>query len=547
MQKILLLFILLVTSTISGFAQCEEEDDPKILLIGDSWAFFMYSDGTFDNVLNHWGHSNYHYVSNPTLSVSGARTEDFLVESRLDEMQNQLNDNPDIEIVHISLGGNDFLGEWNVDFTEEETQELSDETYDELIAVIDFLKGVREDIHIVFSGYMYANFEEVINDAAPFEESHPFYGNWEEMGFPNFEELNSLLNDFSDRMYELSLEDDQIDFIHAPGYMQYVYGQEEPLGVEPGGTYAPFTQPLPYGDITYPSPKESMRDYGITRDCFHLSADGYFYMIDYQFQKLYHKLLMDDAYILAEADANNGSITGGTEVYSDLRLGEPGTEETQMLLSFDMGDIPDTVFTGADIFLRRDSLSGENPIGAYVELTMINGYFGASEAVEIDDFSSAGDITELACVHGMNEENSNWLRIELPETFLPLINNDSQMQFLMRITTSDVDELFFSDGSDPDFAPVFNLEYKSDFAGVEEIEKEKELIIFPNPAQNQLNVFNADITEFNQYQIIDIKGQVVINENQFESQIDISSLTPGTYFIRLIGQNEVLVQQFIKK
>ena len=67
--------------------------------------------------------------------------------------------------------------------------------------------------------------------------------------------------------------------------MQYIYGQEEPLGVDPGGTYAPFFQPLPFGDITYPSPKLSMRDYGLARDCFHLSPEGYIHMIDYQTRK----------------------------------------------------------------------------------------------------------------------------------------------------------------------------------------------------------------------------------------------------------------------
>ena len=63
---------------------------------------------------------------------------------------------------------------------------------------------------------MYANFEEVIADVAPFETSHPLYANWEEMGFPNFEQINTILNEFSAGIYELSLADDQLEFMNVP-------------------------------------------------------------------------------------------------------------------------------------------------------------------------------------------------------------------------------------------------------------------------------------------------------------------------------------------
>ncbi len=169
MKNLLLFTTLLFSTTFTSYAQCSEDIEPKVLLIGDSWAFFMNTDGTFNNVFEHWGQSNMNFYSNATLSVNGARTEDFLEEARMTEIENQLDSKPSIEAVHISLSGNDFLGAWNVDLTPEETEELSDETYDEVFAVVDFIKSVRPDIQIVFSGYMYANFAEVINDAAPLE------------------------------------------------------------------------------------------------------------------------------------------------------------------------------------------------------------------------------------------------------------------------------------------------------------------------------------------------------------------------------------------
>lgn len=547
MKNLLLFTTLLFSTTFTSFAQCSEDIEPKVLLIGDSWAFFMNTDGTFNNVFEHWGQSNMNFYSNATLSVNGARTEDFLEEARMTEIENQLDSKPSIEAVHISLSGNDFLGAWNVDLTPEETEELSDETYDEVFAVVDFIKSVRPDIQIVFSGYMYANFAEVINDAAPLEESHPFYGNWEEMGFPTFEQLNSLLNDFSDRLYDASLLDPQIDFVHVPALMQYVYGQEDPLGVDPGGTYAPLTQPLPYGDVTYPSPKVSMRDYGLVRDCFHLSADGYFRMIDYQFQKFYHKFFMDDAYFLAELDENNGAISSDGDTSTDLNMGESGGDDEKVILSFNTTSMADTVVTGASIFLRRENVDGGDPVGAEVELTMKNGFLGAGEAIDAADFSDEGDISETACVFGLNEEDTDWIRIDLPESFLPFISNDGVMQFSIAAQDASGELITFTNGDVEEFAPVFNVKYKAEFASVDENEPlVNDFIVFPNPAKDQLNIYTKG-KSYDRVEIINLQGQTVLVSNAIVNQLNISSLNAGQYLIRFSSEEGVSVQQFVKK
>lgn len=546
MKKLALLLILTTTSLVQVFGQCSEDEKQRVMLIGDSWAFFMNADGTFDNVLDHWGHSNYSYLSNPDIAVSGARSEDFLVESRMTEIQNQLESNPDLRAVHISLGGNDFLGEWNVDFTEEETEALGDETFDEVLTLMDFIREIRPDIQIVYSGYMYANFAEIINDVAPFEEDHPFYGNWEEMGFPTFEQINTLLSDFSDRIYELSLEDDQMTFINTPALMQHIYGQEIPLGVDPGGSYPPLFQPLPYGDITYPSPKESMRDYGLFRDCFHLSEEGFFNMIDYQTQKFYHKFLMDDHYLLSEIAAETGSVSTGGDISSTPGFGDNDSELMSTVLSFNTTEIADTVVTGASIFLRRDSLLASNPLGEEVELRMVSGNFGASSDIETADYSDEGDISGMACVFGMNEEDTDWVRIDLPESFFPLITNSDITQFMLVPEEGVGGALFFAGSTDSDFAPVLNLKYKSDFVGLTELKNESTLMVFPNPVQHWLQVYLPD-TEIEETQIIDLQGKIVLSEVGDIQQINVENLEIGNYLIRIRTKDEILLKQFVKR
>lgn len=548
MKRILLVFIIAFAS-INADAQCAEGEETKVLLIGDSWAFFMFTDGTFNNVLDHWGMTQNRYFSNATLSVSGARTDDFLEEARLNEIENQLNTQPSIEAVHISLGGNDFLGNWNVDFTADETEALSDETFDEMMTLIDFIRTVRPGIQIVFSGYMYANFEEVINDAAPFEESHPFYGNWEEMGFPNFEQLNTLLNGFSDRMEEYADAEDGVDFVNVPGLMQRIYGQEEPLGVDPGGTYPPDFQPLPYGDITYPSPKESMRNYGITRDCFHLSADGYFHMIDYQFQKFYHKFLMDDAYVLAEEMAKNGSVNAGGETSGLLALGDADGDENQMVLSFNTSGLPDTIITGASIYLRRDSVDGGSPLSDTVGVTMINGALGTGATLDAEDFGADGEITLAACVLGQDDENGDWIRIDIPEEMYELIGNTGDVQFLIRSAESG-NVIYFSGTDDSDFAPVLNLKFKSEFINTEEVEiaaKSTNLVVYPNPSQNNLFIKGLDNQTVYAYNIYDLQGRLCQTGNLQGNLIDVQSLNTGQYILQLVNSDFTYNISFAKK
>lgn len=544
--------LLLVASAILFFAngaksQCTESADPKVLLIGDSWAFFMNADGTFDDVLSRWGLSNQRYLSNPTLAVSGARTEDFLTAGRLAEIETQLLANPSIKVVHLSISGNDFLGNWNVDFTETEMEALSDETYNEVITLTDFIKDVRPDVQIVFSGYMYANFAEVIADAAPFETSHPFYATWEDMGFPTFEQLNGLLNGFSERMVDLAAEDERIDFINVPALMQYEYGQTSPLGVDPGGTYPAFYQPLPYGDITYPSPKESMRDYGLARDCFHLSPEGFFKMIDYQFWKFYQKQLMDELYLLAEEETNIGSVSASGAYPGEVQLGDNSGELLSTVLSFNTTTMADTTLEGASIFLRRVGVIGGDPIGETLNLKMKLGYFGSSILCESDDFDATVDVEAEVCVFGESNDNGDWIRIDLPEEFYSLLSNETTTQFMLTIEGAADELILFSGASDSDFAPILNLNYTSNFASVTENKiEEKQLMVYPNPTNNQLYFYTSNQQTFDQLEIIDLQGNLVQAQAAISNQVDVSNLGQGTYIIRLIGADTIQLTSFIK-
>jgi hypothetical protein len=109
MKKVLFAFVFfLFAETIQ--AQCTENEEYKVLLVGDSWAFFMGVDGTINNVFEQYGMSNYKFFTNTTVAENGARTDDFLESSKLNEIRNLLQVYPSIEVVHLSIAGNDVLG-----------------------------------------------------------------------------------------------------------------------------------------------------------------------------------------------------------------------------------------------------------------------------------------------------------------------------------------------------------------------------------------------------------------------------------------------------
>ena len=70
----------------------------------------------------------------------------------------------------------------------------------------------------------------------------------------------------------------------------------------------------------------------------------------------------------------------------------------------------------------------------------------------------------------------------------------------------------------------------------------KKNIIYPNPVNNILFIENNENLE---YKIYDITGKFVLNG--INNQINVSGLEKGVYFIKLIKEEKVLTQQFIKK
>ncbi|MEZ4915948.1 MAG: SGNH/GDSL hydrolase family protein [Chitinophagales bacterium] len=546
MNKTLLFTLIISFFTLQLNAQCSENDETKVLLIGDSWAFFMYVDGTIDNVFEKWGHTHYKFLSNPTVAENGAETDDFQGSSKQTEIQNLINDNPSIEAIHLSIAGNDVLGDWNVNFTQAQLDELIDSVYARTLDVVNFLKSTKPGIKIVFSGYVYPNFEEILTVNNPLGNSHPFYGTWNSMGQPTFLQINTILNDFSTLMEDYANTEPQVEFYKAPALMQYTFGQNDVLGVAPGGTYPPFTQPLPFGDPSYPSPKESMRDYlGITRDCFHLSPKGYRDLIGYHTQKFYHKFLMDDQYLLSTL-SNDGSVSSAQNVSNDLILGKNGSEDFATVLNFNTQNMDWQKVTNAEIFLRIEEITGDNPLSSPVEVSVKSGNLGSTITIDAADYTANTDMDETPCVFGSNNQTQSWIRIELPATMNEFITKNSNTQFLIKSTSTTDGTVKFTNASDSDFAPVLNLKYDTTYTSIKNINEESTLVLFPNPAEHILRI-NKNEASISSIKIYNSLGQLCLQQQNNSTSINVESLNSGFYKVAITMDSKVIMRNFVKK
>lgn len=549
MKKSVLLFsFLFVLSFQSAFAQCEETNQQKVMLVGDSWAFFMGVDQTINTVFERWGHSNYKYYTNATLSENGAETVDFMQADKQDEIQAQLDDRPDIEAVHLSLGGNDVLGDWNVDFTPFQTDSLIDTVMTRLLSIVDFIKEARPGIRILWSGYAYPNFGQVLFDAGLLQTIHPFYDTWEGMGFPTFQQLNDILNDVSNIVEAYAALDPQVDFVNATGLMQYTYGQDQELSVPPGGSYPPFAVSLPEGLPEYPSPKASMRDYGLFLDCFHLSAGGYRDLIDYHTQKFYHKFLMDDQYFLAEEGVGEGSVSSQGNISSgELKMGIFEGEEFRPVMTFNTTTLPNAGVQSASLFLRRETLSGTNPVSEGLQLKISNGAIGETIAVEIEDFDVETDAADMPCIFGLSNGNGRWIRIELPESFLPLIDNTSTVQFMLAAPEGADGLITFTNSTDPEFAPVLNVTHNLVTDVVEKpTVTELDVFVYPNPTRERIFV-KIQAASIKLMQLFNQQGQVIRESGQNSVSIDLQGLPNGVYLLKIQTSSGVAVKRIAKQ
>jgi L-ascorbate metabolism protein UlaG (beta-lactamase superfamily) len=73
-----------------------------------------------------------------------------------------------------------------------------------------------------------------------------------------------------------------------------------------------------------------------------------------------------------------------------------------------------------------------------------------------------------------------------------------------------------------------------------------ELIMYPNPAFNKLNISNTNSVNAS-ISIYDLQGKQLIEKQVGNNQIDISNLSKGIYIVRLVDDGNILINKLVKE
>lgn len=537
---------LIFLSSITAYSQnCNTSTTPKILLIGDSWANFMHLNQSVQDALNNYGFSDLGQLSDNNLTFAGAKTTGFLNDTtKLNDLRDEIISNPTLEYVHLSIGGNDVIYTWDVNYTQQMTDVLFDSVYNRILRIIDFIHSVNPNLKIVWAGYVYTNFGDVIGALPTFLQSHhPYYGTWSGMGFPNFQQINNLLLSFSNRVKAFAAQQDRVHYVQALGLMQNFYGQTNSLSVPPSGTYAAGSSSIDSGRLDYPSPAAAMLSLGnipltnfsIT-DCFHLSPNAFEVFMDYQLDRFYMNSLMHDTVIKANF---GGTVRQSGQTTSLFELGNVNQDESKLVLDFNYS-LADTGVSAASLFLRRKSIQNGNVIdqASGIQVDLFYQEAGTSSTVSADDFNDQPETGAIACIYGDLVKNKNWLRIDLPTSFNPYLQNGD---FQLRISAQGVSgqKVEFFDSSNPDNAPILDLTYGTSQSIPASLEYSSDNIfqVFPNPSSEAIfHLNNSDKVQ--SVRIFGLDGKLIAVDFDKESaQISFLDSVPGIYFAQLFDEN----------
>ena len=244
------------------------EAAPRLMLVGDSWCGFMWGLRTFKEIFaTNLGPGRYVEMGNRG-AIMGSRAFEFMPDAYnyLEGIVESLEAHPTVDVVVITLGGNDFMMgtpgvdpldpdrevEWEDCYKDPslEDQWLFDKLASDIGIISDAVLAVRQDIRVAIVGYTFGGRQE---NFCTIEEQH--------QGFVGMELAKKALADTKDRVY----------YVHNLGLMQYHFGtidQPPPVGPYPG-SYPDYI-PMPGGDPTQLVNHDALFDNDI-----HLTPEGY--------------------------------------------------------------------------------------------------------------------------------------------------------------------------------------------------------------------------------------------------------------------------------
>ncbi len=466
------------------------------LLAGDSWAQYMWDDGSHNVVFDKFGIGDKDMLaeslsSNPgpgytgtAYAVSGSEARNWADKAQYPYISNlitALNNNPDVETVVLSIGGNDILagrpdnGWYHYMDTDVAGSEavLFSTIRDNTFVIINDVLAVHPDVEFLLSSYDYPNFTTGalfclvacgMRRDISYSATSPLITD---------AEINQMMIQVeTERISWLDLEP-KLFYDNAIGLSHYYYGD----GSAAAGTLPlpeqsePFSANFYGGNPALPTIRSNFRN---AFDPIHLAANPYEYKIIHQTMNYFmpkHRQNVTTT-IFSNGGSEDGWTNGTTTGTGSVRVGDQNVSNNYAgILSFDTSSIPDdATIESVSFYIIRKGLSNTNPftsgtLGA-PQIDVQSGNFGAAN-IEGSDKTAAATATDAGCFHGSVSQNQYALRVDLTADGLAAINKtgNTQLRLSFPNTNTGSDYVIFNSGDDvvdSDFSTVGLAEYMND-------------------------------------------------------------------------------------
>ena len=152
----------LITSVQSGAVAATEERVPRVLLVGDSWTGFMQAFRSFEVLFGGEEYPelvNYAQVGYKT-AIMGVEAARYLEPDLLYRIDEELADYPTLDVIAMTLGGNDIRRALRGGATQEMVDARIAAVVADIELIIQHILAIRPDIRIALIGYSDVNVTE---------------------------------------------------------------------------------------------------------------------------------------------------------------------------------------------------------------------------------------------------------------------------------------------------------------------------------------------------------------------------------------------------
>lgn len=254
------------------------EKTTRILIVGDSWATSITAENregfpapdVFDAALESHGFGMYE-TRGAVTAWGGRKASDWAKPAQLDEIRTELEAHPDVDFVHLIIGGNDFLAAVREPDFKDRTAEERADVWRGIVAdierIVDACLAVRDNLTVVIADYDYLDYEAA-GRFWPFD----FHG-------VDTGTLNGWLVELGQCKRELAARYERCIYVQNFGTLQYAFG-DPPRGVPYPGQ-APDFDPFPGGDPALGMPAD------ISPDGIHPNAEAHTRMLRNAIEAVY--------------------------------------------------------------------------------------------------------------------------------------------------------------------------------------------------------------------------------------------------------------------